>query len=148
MPGRRKIPIQNSTRRMPPFQEALIYGTRTRRVKSRCTQSLRRNRRSPRREEEKLGKTNRVAMVEQATPLLNARYRRKSQRRSKRNVESTEQSRKEREKLGNANRLAMAKRATPALNGYFCQKLQTRRWRKLARVRLSALNAIISPRYL
>jgi hypothetical protein len=87
-------------------------------------------------------------MAEQATPLLNARYRRKSQRRSKRNVESAEQSRKEREKLGNANRLAMAKRATPALNGYFCQKLQTRRWRKLTRVQLSALNAIISPRYL
>jgi hypothetical protein len=87
-------------------------------------------------------------MAEQANSFPNARYRRKSRRRSRRNVESAEQSRKEREKLKNASRLAMAKRAAPDHNGYFCQKLQTRRWRKLTRVRLSALNAIISPRYL
>jgi hypothetical protein len=49
---------------------------------------------------------------------------------------------------GEARQWQMAKRAAPNLNGYCCQKLQTRRWRKLTRVRLSALNAIISPRYL
>lgn len=148
MPGRRKIPIQNSTRRMPPFWEALIYGTRARLVKLRRTQSLRRNKRSSRREEGKLGKTNHAAMAEQANSLPNACYRRKSRRRSRRNVESAEQSQKEREKLKNASRLVMAKRASLDLNDYFCQKLQTRRWRKLTRVRLSALNAIISPKYL
>ncbi|CAK9880603.1 unnamed protein product, partial [Sphagnum jensenii] len=85
MPGRCKIPIRNSTRRMPPLWEALIYGTRARLVKFRRTQSLRRNRRSSRREEEKLGKTSRVAMAERANSFPNARYRRKSRRRSRRN---------------------------------------------------------------
>jgi hypothetical protein len=69
MPGRCKIPIRNSRRRLPPSQEALTYGTRTRLIKPRRSQSLRRCRRSPRREEEKLGKTSRVAMAERATPL-------------------------------------------------------------------------------
>jgi hypothetical protein len=40
----------------------------------------------------------------------------------------------------------MAKRAAPTLNGYFCQKFLTRRWFKLTRIRLSSLNADISPK--
>ncbi len=148
MPGRCKILIRNSRRRLPPSQEALTYGTRTRLIKPRRSQSLQRCRRSPRREEEKLRKTSRVAMAEQATPPPNAHYRRKSRRRSRRNTESAERSQKEPEKFRIASHSAMAKQATLTLNGYFCQKLQTRRWCKLTRVRLNALNAIISPRYL
>jgi hypothetical protein len=109
LPGWCKIPFRNSTKRMPPFREALTSGTRTQLIKFRRTQSLRRYRRSSRREEEKLEKTNHTMMAEQVSPLLNVHSRRKSQRRSRRNVESAEQSQKEREKLQNASCSTMAK---------------------------------------
>ncbi|CAM6005873.1 unnamed protein product [Sphagnum balticum] len=72
------------TRQAPLDREALISGLRTRAIKLRRPQSLRRCRQRARKGEEKLGKANHATLDERTSLALNDHSRRIFRRRSRR----------------------------------------------------------------